>query len=175
LPAVSFLSPRLEARDIPEKGYRGVFAREPIAEGDLLALWGGAVVDRVTFAALPEVRQSRSLQVDEDLFLVPPQDEDADFVNHSCDPNAWIEGHAALRARRDIAVGDEICFDYAMTDGSDYDEFECLCGAVICRQKVTGSDWELPELQARYGDHFSPYLLRRIRARGEGGIHPASP
>ena len=27
------------------------------------------------------------------------------------------------------AAGEEVCFDYAMTDGCAYDEFECVCGA----------------------------------------------
>jgi S-adenosylmethionine decarboxylase len=49
-----------------------------------------------------------------------------------------------------------------MTDGSPYDEFDCTCGAPGCRRRVTGSDWQRPELQARYAGHFSPYLERRI-------------
>lgn len=160
--SASYLSPKLEARDVPAKGYTGVFAREPIAATELLALWGGAVVSTAEFAMLTEVQQSHSLQIDEGLFLVPPQEEDADFVNHSCDPNAWIDGQIGLCARRDIAAGEEVCFDYAMTDGSEYDEFECLCESSMCRGKITGHDWALPELHARYGSHFSPYLLRRM-------------
>ena len=60
-----------------------------------------------------------------DLFLasVPPFDP-ADFVNHSCDPNCGIVGAVLLVARRAIEAGEEICFDYAMTDSDDYDEFD---------------------------------------------------
>ena len=49
-------------------------------------------------------------------------------------------------------------------DGSDYDEFACQCGAVECRGTVTGRDWMLPEIQAKYHGWFSPYLARRIAA-----------
>jgi hypothetical protein len=63
-----------------------------------------------------------------------------------------------------VVIGEELTFDYAMSDGSDYDEFECHCGAGICRGTVTGQDWQLTELQHRYAGLFSPYLARRIAA-----------
>jgi hypothetical protein len=65
-------------------------------------------------------------------------------------------------AMRDIAVDEEICFDYAMSDSSDYDEFECGCGSPNCRKRISGSDWKKPELQKRYKGYFSPYLQQRI-------------
>ena len=52
-------------------------------------------------------------------------------MNHSCDPNCGIVGAVLLVAMRDIEPGDEICFDYAMTDTDDYDEFECTCGTAL--------------------------------------------
>lgn len=57
---------------------------------------------------------------------------------------------------------EEVCYDYAMTDGTPYDEFEYLCGSPCCRGKVRGDDWQRPELWTRYAGHFSPYLQRRI-------------
>ncbi len=63
---------------------------------------------------------------------------------------------------RDIEPGEELSFDYAMCDASDYDEFLCLCETPICRGVVTGMDWRKPELQKKYVGYFSPYLMRRI-------------
>jgi hypothetical protein len=40
----------------------------------------------------------------------------------------------------------------------------CACGSSLCRELITGADWQLPELQDRYGDHWIPELLAR-RAR----------
>jgi hypothetical protein len=41
---------------------------------------------------------------------------------------------------------------------------ECACGADLCRGTVTGDDWRRPELRQRYGDHWIPALLARIRS-----------
>jgi hypothetical protein len=38
------------------------------------------------------------------------------------------------------------------------------CGAPACRHTVTGEDWRLRDLQDRYGDHWVPVLLARIRS-----------
>ena len=82
----------------------------------------------------------------------------------------------ALAACRDIRAGEEVCMDYAMVDGLAYDEFDCDCGAATCRGRVTGEDWRRPELWARYGRGFSPYLLRRIErlAAGHAGLDGAA-
>jgi len=39
----------------------------------------------------------------------------------------------------------------------------CACGASTCRGVVTGQDWRKPELQRKYGDYMSWYLLRKMR------------
>ena len=70
----------------------------------------------------------------------------------------------SMVAMRDIAPGEELSFDYAMCDASDYDEFRCLCGEPTCREIVTGSDWRDPVLQEKYAGWFSPYLAHRIAA-----------
>ena len=63
---------------------------------------------------------------------------------------------------RNVAPGERLTFDHAMTAGCDVNEFECHCAAPTCRHKVTGHDWMLPELQLAYRGWFSPYLAKRI-------------
>jgi len=162
-PQASYASPKLEARHYPEKGGWGVYAREGIRAGELLTVWAGEVVPGEQLTHLSAIERRYTVQVEEDLYLVTVRDpEPADLVNHSCNPNAGLSGQIALVALRDIAPGEEVCFDYAMTDGSPYDEFPCACGAPNCRGWVTGNDWMRPDLWRRYEGHFSPYLLRRI-------------
>lgn len=156
----SFLSHKLEGRTVAFG--RGIFAREPIAQGEVLSVWGGEVTSGARFRRLPPNVRQISVQVEDDLYLVPGIEGGAEWFNHSCAPNAGMAGQIALVALRDIGQGEEVCYDYAMSDGSPYDEFACHCGAAECRGRITGDDWRRPELWDRYGSHFSPYLQRRI-------------
>jgi hypothetical protein len=161
---VCYLTPKARPTAVPGRGH-GTVASEPIAAGEVVAGFGGRCVTRVEFELLPASQQVRSVQIDEDLYMAgAPEPEPADFINHSCNPNCVVAGNVVLVAGRDIAVGEELGYDYATTDGSDYDEFECNCGADLCRGKVSGHDWMLPELQLRYRGSFSPYLAKRIAA-----------
>lgn len=160
----NWLSPKAQARPAGEKGW-GSYAVEPIQAGETVAAFGGSVVPLAVLQTFNDDRQSRSIQVDTDLYLVSGETPDAgDMLNHSCEPNCGISGQILLVAMRDIEPGEELSFDYAMCDASDYDEFRCLCGEPTCREIVTGSDWRDPVLQAKYAGWFSPYLERRIAA-----------
>lgn len=160
----NWLTPKAQARPAGEKGW-GSFVLEPIRKGETVAGFGGWVVTREVLSTMSSDRQSRSIQVDEDLYLVSSDTpEPGDMLNHACDPNCGMEGGSILVAMRDIEPGEELTFDYAMCDASDYDEFTCLCGMTNCRGIVTGSDWREPVLQAKYMGYHSPYLLKRIAA-----------
>jgi uncharacterized protein len=159
---VSFLTPKARPLPVTTRG-RGAVTTESISAGEVVAAFGGRCMTRDEFDVLPADQQTRSVQIDEQLYMAGAvEPEPANFINHSCEPNCVIAGNVVLVARRDIAIGEELTYDYATTDGSDYDEFECACGTASCRGKVTGHDWMLPELQLRYRGSFSPYLAKRI-------------
>ncbi len=161
----AYLSPKLEIGEQSTQEGPGAFATMPIEAGELLVVWSGYIVDGQQLATLSSLQRRHSIQVEENLYLVSTRlDEPADYINHSCEPNAGLSGQIALVAMRSIFVGEEVRFDYAMSDGSPYDEFDCGCGAPNCRGRVTGDDWRRPELWERYAGHFSPYLQRRIAA-----------
>ena len=83
----NWLSPRAEARPAGEKGW-GSFAVENIAAGETVAAFGGWVVTGAVLETLSADRQSRSIQVDADLYLVSDVTPEAgDMLNHSCEPN----------------------------------------------------------------------------------------
>lgn len=162
-PCSSYLSPKCSVRSHPAKGGGSVLARKLIAVGELIGMWSGRLISFDELTRLPEALRRHTVQVEENLYLASFRgDEPADFINHSCRPNAGLGGQIAVVALRDICAGEEVTIDYAMCDGTAYDEFECACGAPGCRGRVTGDDWLNPELWARYAGHFSPYLQRRI-------------
>lgn len=158
----SYLSPKLEGRPKADGTGNGIFALTPIKKGELVAVFGGVVHEWDTFITLPDRERSLCIQVEDRHFLVPDKIGEGDYVNHSCNPNAGLSGQIALIAMRDIHPGEEVCFDYAMSDTMPYDEFPCSCGAYNCRGKVGGSDWRLPELQKRYAGFFAPHVQRKI-------------
>lgn len=158
----NWLTDKAEARPAGEKGW-GSFAVEQISAGETVAAFGGWAVPGHVLTTLPVDRQSRSIQIDDDLYMVSDVTPEAgDMLNHACEPNCGISGSVILVAVRDIAVGEELSFDYAMCDASDYDEFDCLCGGPTCRGIVRGTDWRDPVLQEKYAGFFSSYLVKRI-------------
>mgnify|MGYP000857494322 CR=1 FL=1 len=160
--SVSYLTPKARPVAVGAAG-RGSVAVEPIAAGEVVAAFGGRCMHRDEFDLLPVGQQVRSIQISDELFLAgAPEPEPADFINHSCAPNGRLHGATMIVALRDIEVGEALSYDYATSNGSAYDEFECACGAAQCRGKITGNDWMLPELQLRYRGAFSPYLAARI-------------
>ena len=161
----SYHSPQLEGRRIDGQGGRTLVAREPVEAGEVVVVFGGEVVHADQLAKLSPAERLLTLQVEEDLYLVSARDGAADWVNHSCAPNCGLSGQIALVALRRLEPGEEICFDYAMSDGTPYDQFPCGCGAATCRGQVSGEDWRRPELWERYRGHVSPYLQRRIDAQ----------
>jgi SET domain-containing protein len=57
------------------------------------------------------------------------------FINHSCDANcetSEVKGRVWIKAIKNIAVGEEITYDYCLYDGGD-DDAVCNCGAKKCR------------------------------------------
>ena len=157
------MSPKLEVRLVKDKGGYGLFAHVPIRKDDLLIVWGGTVVHAHDLKELV-IENIKIVQIEEDLYSVSDRNGPGDYINHCCDPNAYIDGSVSVRALRDLLPGEEVCYDYGTTHGSSFDDFNCSCGTPNCRGAVTGNDWRRPELQERYQGLFSSYLQRRIRA-----------
>jgi len=88
-------------------------------------------------------------------------------MNHSCDPNAWMEG-LNLVARRAIAPGEEIRVDFATYGNNILLPFDCTCGSSECRDRVREDD-HLQGFMDRYGPHVSDYVRTKRR---EAGLSP---
>ncbi|CAB4900302.1 unannotated protein [freshwater metagenome] len=160
----NYLSPLAEAREIAPKGF-GSFAIAPIPAGTIVATFGGTILNRINFETHPLEQRSRSIQIDADQFVLGPESrESGDSINHSCSPNCRLRNATQLIAMHELSAGEELTYDYATSDASNYDEFECACGSDNCRLRVTGNDWQIPELQIRYQKIFSPYVQRKIKA-----------
>ena len=172
----SYLSPKIEIRSREGNASLGGFASEWIKKDELILVWSGFIVNLSQYHELPDEIQRHTIQVEEDAYLASwTEDEPADFINHSCEPDTGLIGQLTLVAMRDIAPGEEVTFDYATCDGTAYDEFLCDCHADTCRGRVTGDDWKNPVLWDKYAGYFSPYLQRRIDRLRQPQDQAASP
>jgi len=86
-------------------------------------------------------------------------------INHSCNPNSWLEG-LNLVARMRIQAGEEITIDYGTFYNDLMAEFLCSCGFRECRRVIRGNDYTQPFIE-RYGDHVSGYVRTKRLVEGE--------
>lgn len=161
----SWLDPRIQVRQ-SEAGGHGSFAAAPIRAGEIVIEWGGLVLTQEALANVA-AKPDTEIPIDEGRFIVTPaaaSDIRDYYLNHSCDPTLWMVDEVTFAARRDIAAGEELTADYAYWQDEEdlVGAWTCRCGSAYCRGKVTGRDWRLPDLQARYWDHFSPFINARI-------------
>jgi len=166
----SYIIKKAEVRNSSISG-KGVFAKELIKKGEIISVWGGEVI---TEEELTKFYQNDfkdvynyATPIADGFYLVSDRKkrflEDDDYFNHSCQPNAGIKGHLVMVAMRDIKPGEEITYDYAMTDvGLNY-KFRCKCGKRNCRKIITSEDWKDPKLQRKYRNFFSWFVKEKIR------------
>ena len=159
----NWLTPKAQMRQTPGKG-SGSFAITKINKGEVVASFGGFVVNQDELKNHSEDRVARSLQLDENTYLLSgSKPESGDMLNHSCEPNCGAYGTSSVISLSDIAIGEELTFDYAMTDSSEYDQFHCACGMSNCRGQITGKDWQNTEIQKKYNNYFSAFIAKLIK------------
>ena len=171
-PQKDWISPKIGIRETSGKG-KGMFAAEKIQAGETLVIFGGEYTDA------KGAKQAKSLgklvmQWDDNLFSVEDRgDSQGYFINHSCDPNIWMKDAFTITAMRPVNIGEEITADYAAWEADEnyISKWECICGSINCRKKITGKDWKSPALQERYKNHFSPLINKRIKTAKAGFIN----
>jgi SET domain-containing protein len=144
---------------------RGLLAVAPITAHELVAIKGGHILTSTALRSLPERLQNSEIQIADGFHLAAVEETEYEpimlFLNHSCEPNVGFAGNIVLIAMRDISPGEELTTDYALFD--DYGGvMECRCGTPSCRGAIDGRDWQRPDLQRKYGNYFSSYLLQRM-------------
>ena len=163
---MAYTSPKIkvERSGIAEKG---VFTKKTIKRGEMVCNFEGS--RGKIYSAQERIKNPRKwadydIQIDENLFFGATKNSElelCDYINHSCDPNCGIEGSLKIVAMRNIEKGEELTFDYAMSESHHF-RVKCNCNRVICRKVVTGDDWRKKEVRKRYDGYFSEYLQRKI-------------
>jgi|SRR6185369_8637599 len=164
---MSWISPKVTRKASPNKGF-GLFASENLCQGELICVTVGKVL--TTEEALFHPMPYHCFQIELNLQLAPMDLNSLTGIfttNHSCEPNAGLRNGIALVAMRGIRAGEEICFDYVMSDCTmgliPTVSMECKCGTKSCRGTITDTDWRDPVLQGKYQGYFSLYLAEILK------------
>jgi SET domain-containing protein len=124
---------------------RGVIASKDIPSGTRIIEYQGERVTKAESTRRDEARAARAARGGDGCVYIfeinKRHDLDgsmawntARLINHSCEPNCESEnvrGHIWITARRDIAKGEELTFDYGF-DVEDWKKHPCLCGSKRC-------------------------------------------
>lgn len=132
-----------EVRD--NDGFKGVFAREPIAEDSVIFCLKGALSTKPSRYSIQLGRNEHL-----DFPAVREANDDLDYcwqyLNHSCGPNGYINASdLTFRALRDIVAGEQITINYLTTESEMAVPFSCGCGSPNCFGWISGRKFLTPE------------------------------
>jgi hypothetical protein len=102
--------------------------------------------------------------------FIPPEKFDFNrlsiewYLNHSCDGNVGFNEDGDFVARRRIAKGEELTYDYGLAESNPRFRMDCLCGSSNCRGVITGNDWKDPDFRMRNIEYLLPRLRRSREA-----------
>ncbi len=146
------MSKKLEVRETDKGG--AIFAKNDAKKGEILIKMEGSFSNKMSRS---------SLQIDDDKHFQHMLKEDT-LVNHSCDPNGYIDfNDLTLRAFRDIKKGEEITFNYLTTEWDMNEKFECLCRSKNCFKQIRGFRYLNPQQKKSLEPLLSPFLRKKLK------------
>lgn len=134
----------------------------------MVAVWGGKVYSAAEVETMSEIFPhfaTHTVSVCDGYFFGSEnvfELDDAGLFNHSCAPNVGVQGQIVVVARRSIAAGEELLFDYETMETSA-EPFVCRCGAAHCRGKIDGTAWREAEFVRENWNYLSWYVQEKIR------------
>ena len=144
---------------------KGLFAIKDIKKDEIIADWTGGRVYTAESAnklpnKLPENIRDHAVQFEEHKWI--DTSGIGRYSNHSCNPNSGFNTKFHLVAMRDIKKGEQLTWDYEMTEDSDW-RMECRCGNLECR-KIIGAYKNMPEsIREKYKGYISEWLIEKYR------------
>lgn len=140
---------RIQVRESEVHG-RGVFALLPIkAEEQIIEYVGEVITWDEALRRHPhdpkDPHHTFYFHIDDGHVIDAKYDGNAArWINHSCDPNCEADeqdGRVFIKALRDIAVGEELNYDYGLVLDERYTPklkalYPCWCGSKNCRKTL---------------------------------------
>ncbi len=134
---------------------RGVFAKAKIKKGEVIASFDGPVFE-YDYEHWTDDILNHVIQFDRRKWR--DSNGIARLTNHSCNPNCGIKNLFDIVAMRDIEKGEQITWDYEMTEKNEWWRMRCKCQAPDCR-KVIGNYTNMPlKTRKKYSGYISSWL-----------------
>jgi len=147
------------------KDAMGVYSLQPILQGE--------VIFQVTYMQQLNRPTRYSLQVGIQKHIDFAQEDLSmtntsffwRFLNHSCEANIVFDAsELTFRALRDIAVGEQLCFNYLLNEYDMATPFKCTCGASQCFKQIKGfrylTDQQKEQLLPMANEHIRLLYMR---------------
>ena len=149
---------KVEVKDTGKYGL-GLFAAKNIKQGEVIVDFsGGNMYKAEKCSELPKEIADHSIQFEEHKWI--DTKGIGRYLNHSCEPNCGVKDKFRFVAMRDISIGEELTFDYEMTEDSDW-RMNCHCGSQYCR-KIIGAYRNMPEeTRKKYKGYISDWLVKK--------------
>ncbi len=155
--------PALEVRQSGISG-QGVYALTPIPAGTLVARCQGTI-----YSTADRPATGHAMQIGPELWLWSDGSHLDDYFNHSCAPNlGFLHGGLELYSLKDIAAGEELCWDYSTSIAEEGWGLECRCGSARCRKTIL----HFFSLPAPEQARLLPLALQFIRQRFQSAVSP---
>lgn len=156
-------NPKSVIRETNKYG-KAVFAKAKIKAGEFISIFDGKFYEAKRAMLLPDVPPLRAgrhaVQFGKTKWRDGKIKGVARCLAHSCDPNCGIKNLFEIIAMRDIEKGEELTWDYAMTENSDF-RMECKCGAKCCRKIVGAYSMLSPKFLKKYQGYISEWLTNK--------------
>lgn len=144
-----------------------LIALDSIYGGETVAVFDGEIktVPRSAASLLPNdppiFFRAHAIMIDKNTW----QDSNgiARYASHSCNPNCGIKNLREIVAMKYIKAGEQITWDYSMTEDPEANDFEmdCVCGEKECRRVIRGYRYLPPIFRDRYKGYVSEWLEPR--------------
>ena len=110
---------------------KGVFAARDFKKGEVVISWSThAELSKEEAERLSEGKQNISY-IKGKYTQVPPEGR----VNHSCNPNVYLDRNFHYIAKKDIRKNEEVVADYRKESEPGF-EMVCRCGSKNCRRLI---------------------------------------
>jgi len=150
---ISYTDTQLDVRVISDHGFarvilnevsgqKSLIATKKFKPGELISLFhAGTTSSRPTYLTV-QVGDKKHITL---------QPEFLQYINHSCDPNAFFNTTTMeLTCLKAMKPGDEFSFFYPSTEWNMAQPFDCYCGSPKCLHTISGASHIAPEILDTY-------------------------